>query len=292
MGRWPIALLAASIALVAASARAQSDELVLTPTVFATHGLPANAVTVFTASCQTGYIATNAGIAKPASGTTLIGVAPVGRRSYRFRFGNPVTNTARRVTVAVACRRLSAAGKPDYTLELRPLAPKRVLVGAHQTARVPIPCRPGTVPGGSGLDLDAGGSSGQAYRAAPRLAVLRQVSTLTGFFFIVSNAGSRPRPVAFSGGCVTLARASGAAPERLHLALRTFHVAVFPGKRTFVRRCRAGTFSVAAGFSLHSAAVRADGAAVIGSGARWTLESDATGPTLADLQLTCGSLAP
>jgi hypothetical protein len=42
MGKAAIALPAAGIALVAASARAQSQQRVLTPSVFATRNLPAN----------------------------------------------------------------------------------------------------------------------------------------------------------------------------------------------------------------------------------------------------------
>jgi hypothetical protein len=284
-------LLAASIALVAASARAAGEQLVLAPTVFATHGLPANAITAFTTSCPSGYIATSAGIAKAAAGTTLLGIAPEGRRVYRFRFGNPVTNGARRVSVAVACRRLSTVGKPDYTLELLPLRPRLMTVAPHRTTRTSVACRPGTVPGGAAFDLDVGAAP-QTYRGGARLSVRRQTSTLTGFSFAVTNAGSQPRAVAFYGGCVTLARAPNAAPERLHLALMTFRVVVRPGKQTFSRRCRGGSFSVAAGFALRTSVTQADGAAAIGSGGRWALESDAGGPTLAELQLTCGRLAP
>lgn len=53
MGRWVIALVAAGVVLVGAAARAQTDQVVLAPTVLASHDLPSNAITGFTVTCPT-----------------------------------------------------------------------------------------------------------------------------------------------------------------------------------------------------------------------------------------------
>jgi hypothetical protein len=104
-----IALLAVGIALVAASARAQIGQVVVARAVHASHDLPANAVKAFAVVCRASYAAASAGISTPAPGTTVLAVAPVGLSGYRFRIGNPATNGDRRVSVAVACRKLAAA---------------------------------------------------------------------------------------------------------------------------------------------------------------------------------------
>src|SRR4051794_7653443 len=116
MERWVIVLLAAGIALVAASARAGTDQVVAAPTVLATHELPSNAITGFAVTCPPGYVAVSAGVTRPGPGSTLLSVKPVGPSGFVFRFGNPVTNDATRVTVAVACRKLS--GGPVFKLKL------------------------------------------------------------------------------------------------------------------------------------------------------------------------------
>src|SRR5438034_11785901 len=100
MGRWAIALVAAGVVLVAAAARAQSDQVVLAPTVFASYSLPSDAVTGFTVSCSSGYLAVSGGVSRPGVGATLLSVRPLGLRGFTFRFGNPATNDATRVTVA------------------------------------------------------------------------------------------------------------------------------------------------------------------------------------------------
>src|SRR4051812_42995951 len=116
MERWVIVLLAAGIALVAASARAGTEQVVVSPTVFASHELPSNAVTGFAVTCPPGFAAVSAGVTSPRAGSTLLTVKPVGPRGFVFRFGNPVTNDATRVTVSVACRKLG--GGPVFKLTL------------------------------------------------------------------------------------------------------------------------------------------------------------------------------
>src|SRR5512144_1506115 len=254
MGRWVIALLAAGVALVAASAWAGSEQVVLAPTVYATHDLPANAITTFTATCPAGYSAASGGVSTPAPGTTLLAIAPVGLRGYRFRLGNPVTNGDQRVTVAVACRKLVAvAGRPALTLKLKPLKTRYVLVPPGKSAAASLACPPGTVPAGLGVDLDPSRQQAVgAYRATLRLSIRRQMQTLQRFSFAVANDGAQARRVAVYAACLTLQRAAGATNVRLHVQVTTFRVPVRPGGQTFGRRCRAGWFSLAAGYALRS----------------------------------------
>jgi hypothetical protein len=289
MGRWVIALLAAGVALVAASARAQTEQVVLAPTVFATHGLPANGITTFTATCPRGYIAVSAGVSTPAPGTTLLEVTPVGLSSYRFRFGNPVTNDDQRVTVAVACRKVSAA---KYVFRLKPLKTKYVIAPPRKAAAAILDCPSGTTPAGAGVDLDpARGKSVHAYRAGPPLSIRRQTTTLSRFSFSVLNSGAQSRTVAFYGGCLTLVRAAGTAPQRLHVKVTTIRVALHLGPQTITRRCPSGWVSLAAGYSLLSRPTTTAGAAAISRCGQWALLNDGEGGTKADVQLACGRLA-
>jgi hypothetical protein len=291
MGRAAIALLAAGIALVAASARAQGEQRVLAPSVFATRDLPANAITTFTVPCRSGFIATSGGIAKRAPGASLLAIAPVGLRAYRFRFGNPVTNDKQRVTVAVACRRVAAGGEAKYNLRLKSLKATTVTAPPRKAAGALLACPSGTVPAGAGADLDPSrAKSVRAYRGGLRLTIRRQTSTLSRFSLSVQNAGSQSRQVVFYGGCVTLV--SGAPRERLHVELKTFRVEVEAVNQSFRRPCRRGWFSLAAGFAVRSRLTQVDGAIAVGSGGRWSVSTDADTPAPADLQLTCARLAP
>ena len=65
MGGRVIALVAVGIGLVAASAWAQSGQVVLGPTVYASHDLPSDAITGFTVPCPSGYVAVSAGVSSP-----------------------------------------------------------------------------------------------------------------------------------------------------------------------------------------------------------------------------------
>lgn len=292
MGRLAIALLAASVALVAAAARAQNQQHVVATTVFAAHGLPANAITTFTVACPSGYIATSAGIAKRAPGATPLAITPAGLRAYRFRFGNPVRNGKQRVTAAVACRKLAAAGQTRYKLKLKALKPTTVTAPAGKVAGASLACPSGTVPAGAGADLDPNRQKSlQAYRGGLRLSIRRQTSTLNRFSLSVQNAGSQPRTVVLYGVCITLARAAGAPRQRLHVQVTTFRVDVSAGNQSFSRPCRRGWFSLAAGFAVRTRMTQVDGAVAVASGGRWLVSSDADTPSPADLQLTCARLA-
>ena len=137
MGRWVIALVAAGVVLVAAAARAQSGQVVLAPTVYASHNLPSDAITGFTVTCPPGYVAVSAGVSSPGAGSTLLSVRPVGLRAYTFRFGNPATNDPTRVTVAVACRKIRPPGPVIVLKRVK----TRVVVrpGRRSRARSPAP---------------------------------------------------------------------------------------------------------------------------------------------------------
>jgi hypothetical protein len=294
MGKAAIALLATGIALVAASARAQSEQRVLASSVFATRTLPANVVTTFGVTCPSGFIATSAGIAKPAPGAFVLAIIPVGLRTYRFRFGNPATNDKQRVTVAVACRKVAASRPAKYKLRLRSLKETTVTAQPGKAAVASLACPSGTAAAaGAGADLDPNRqNSAQAYRGVLRVSIRRQTSTLSRFSFSVQNTGSQARAVVFYGGCVTLTRAAGAPRERLHLGVTTFRVDVRTGSQSFSRRCRRGWFALAAGFAQPSRLTQVDGAIAVGSGGRWSVSSDADSPAPADLQLACARLAP
>jgi hypothetical protein len=286
MGRLVLALLAVATALVAVSAHAQSQRRVLTPTVLFARGLPANAVTTFAVSCRLGYVATSAGVARPAPGTALLAVTPSGTRSYRFRLGNPAGNGRKRVTVAVACRKLVPADG-RYRLRLALTKPVAVSMAPHATAGASLACPSGTVPAGAGADLDPGRPRA---RGGPRVSIRRETSTLGRFSFSVLNGTSRARRVALYGSCATLARAAGAPLRRLHVEVLTFTVDVSAANQTFARRCRRGWFALAAGFSARSRLTRVDGAVAVGAGGRWTASNDADTPAAVDLQLTCARL--
>jgi hypothetical protein len=289
-----IALLAVGIALVAASARAQSAQVVAAPTVYATHDIPANAVTTFTVRCSVGYAASSAGIATPAPGTTVLAIAPVGLRGYRFRIGNPATNGDQRVRGAVACRKVvSAASGPRFTLKLKPLKTRYLTVPARKAASATLACPPGTVPARGGMDLDPrGGKSVEAYRVGPGVSLRRQTATLRRFLFSVQNTATQPKRVALYGGCLTLTRAAGAPRARLHVRDTTYRVLVHPGAQMVTRHCRPGWVSLAAGFSLRNHVTNATGAAAVAGGGRWSVLSDAATDTLADVQLACGRVGP
>jgi len=289
-----IALLVAGIALVAASARAQSAQVVVAPTVYATHDLAANTVATFTVGCSAGYAATSAGIATPGPGTTVLAIAPVGLGGYRFRIGNPALNGNRRVRVAVACRKvLAASSGPRFTLKLKPLKTAYLTVPARKAASATLTCPRGTVPARGGMDLDPGGvKTVAAYRVGPGVSLRRQTATLRRFAFSLQNTATRARRVALYGGCLTLTREAGALPARLHVRATTYRVLVHPGAQVVTRRCRPGWVSLSAGFSLRNRVTNAAGAAAVAGGGLWSVVSDAAMDTLADVQLACGRVGP
>jgi len=281
MGRSVLVVVAACVALVGASARAQPEQaglVVLAPSVFATHGVPSNAVTTFTVTCPAGYMAVSAGITAPASGTTVLAITPVGLSAYRFRIGNPAANDDQRVTVVVACRKVRAA---NLVLWLKPLKPKKVLVPAGKTASATQPCPKGTTPANGGYAL-----------GSAALSVRRESSTLTSASYAVANSGSRARRAVLYGACLTLFRTADSPFEQLHVQVTTFRVPLRAGEQTLGRACPGGWFALDAGYVLRARSTKVDGAAPTARGGRWKLANGTDGTVLADVQLACGRLGP
>jgi hypothetical protein len=276
MGRGVIALLAAGVAL-AAPAHALREQVVAARTVLATHRLPEKTVSSFTVACRTGYVASSAGVSRPAPGTSVLAIRPVDVRAYRFRIGNPADNGRQRVTVALACLGLAPADTTRYSLRLTTVKKQAVAPGRKVTGRS-LTCPAGTVPAGGGMELDRS------------LALRRLTSSLSRFSFSAQNAGPQARRVVFYGNCLTLARAADAPRRRLHVNVSTFRVQVRPGSQTVGRSCRSGWLPLAAGYELRSKLTQVDGAAALGAGGRWSVTSDAELATTADLQLACGRL--
>jgi hypothetical protein len=283
MGRSVLALTAACVALVAASARAQPDQAgqaVLAPSVFATHAVPSNAVTSFTVTCPRGYTAVSAGVTSPAPGTTVLAVAPVGLSAYRFRIGNPATNDDQRITVVVACRKLGS-NTSRFVLRLKPLERKIVVVPQHTTASATLSCPRGTTPANGGF---AFGST--------TLSLRRETSTLTSASYGFANSGSRARRATVYGGCLTALRTADAPFEQLHVQVTTFRVPLRTGEQTLGRSCRKGWFSLDVGYVLRTASTKLDGAAPTANGGRWKLTNPTDAAVLADVQVACGRVGP
>ncbi len=278
-----MALAAACVALVAASARAQpqsASQVVLTPSVSATHAVPSGAITAFTVTCRAGYTAVSAGVTSPARGTTVLAIAPVGASAYRFRIGNPATNDDRRITVAVACRKVGT-GVSNFVLRLKPLKRKTVVVPAHKTASATLPCPKGTTPANGGF---AFGSTA--------LSVRRETETLTSASYTLANSGSRARRAVLYGACLTLFRTASSPFEQLHVQVTTFRVPLRPGAQTLGRTCARGWFSLDAGYLLRARTTTLDGASPGAHGGRWLLTNPTDSAVLADVQLACGRLGP
>jgi hypothetical protein len=283
MGRSVLVVTAASVALVAASARAQPDQagrLVLTPSVFATHKVPSNEVTSFSASCRGGYTAVSAGVSSPAPGTAVLAIKPVGVSAYSFRIANPAANDDQRVTVVVACRKIGANAS-RFVLRSRPLKPKVVVVAPGKTASATVTCAKGTTPANGGF---AFGST--------TLSVRRETSTLTSTSFSFANSGSVARRATVYGACLTLFRTADAPFQQLHVRVTTFRVPLRTGAQTLGRLCRTGWFSLDVGYVLRARSTKLDGAAPTASGGRFKLTNPTDAAVLADVQVACGRLGP
>ena len=283
MGRLVLAVTVACVALVAASARAQPDhaaQVVLAPSVFATHDVPSNAITTFTVTCPAGYTAVSAGITSPAPGTTVLAIAPLGLSTYRFRIGNPATNDDQRIAVVVACRKIGSNAS-RFVLRLKPLKRRVVVVPPHKTASATLACPRGTTPANGGF----------AFGSAA-LSVRRETSTLTTASYSFANSGARARRATVHGACLTLFRTADAPFEQLHVRVTTFRVPLRTGEQTLARSCRKGWFSLDVGYVLRARSTKLDGAAPSGAGGRWTLTNPTDAAVLADVQVACGRLGP
>jgi hypothetical protein len=285
MGKWVIVLVAAVAALVAPSSLAQG---VLSKSVFHTASLRSNTLTAFTVTCPRGYLALGAGISRPASGVTLVGIRPAGARTFTFRFGNPPTNPAQHVTVAVSCVKF-----PSKALIRPKVVPVRskLTVAPGRAKAAALLCPLGAFPAGWGADL-APVRSQHGYLPGPagRVSVRKALMHLRGFSFSLRNRGVKAQSVSLYGTCLAAVRSAGASREKLHVRIITFGRPVQPGSQRIVKRCPTGWISLTAGYGLRSPVTTINGAAAIGAGGRWWLASDAVGSTVVDVQLVCARI--
>jgi hypothetical protein len=287
MGRWVIGLVAAGVVLVAAAARAQTDQVVSAPTVVASHNLASDAVTGFTVSCPAGYAAVSGGVSRPGAGTTLLSIRPVGLTGFTFRFGNPVTNDPARVTVAVACRKVRS---PGPVLLLKPVKMRMVVRPRTQKSGT-LACPPHTTPAGAAVDLDPGRAKSVHSFAGTALSVRSTTATLRAFQFRIANAGSRAHDVVVNGTCVTVLIAPEVERVKLSTTISTYTNVIAPGRHHVQHRCRSGWTALGAGYGLTSGPARVDGAAALATSGAWWVRNTATSPLTARLQVTCARVA-
>ena len=268
MGRWLIALLAASVGLVGAAA---SAHVVVATTAFDTHRLKRHATTAFGVSCRRGFVAVSGGIAGPAGDARLLALEPRDLRSFGFRFANPCA--ASRARVAVACRRSSGPELRLTRLE------RRLAVPAASFASAVLRCPRQTTPAGSGVDLRGGG-----------VELRRATATLRGFSFSVRNASSKPATAELYGNCLTAVRPAGAAAEPLRVEITSFTDVLRSGTQPLRHACRKGWLSLGTGYALRGPELDVRASAAVGAGGRWRVANGSGGAAKVVLQLVCGRL--
>ena len=288
MGRWVIALIGVAALVAAPSA---TPQIMLAQTVFHTAGLPSNAITGFNVTCPPGYVAVSAGVSSPAPGVTTLSIRPVGSRNYVFRFGNPVTNPHQRVTVAVSCRRVRAGRGTTPYLKVKPVKLTPVQVKQQSQKKESLSCPSGTVPAGTGFDLDPVRSKAVGRFSGTKLSIRRQTQSLHGVAVILRNSGPRARPVALYATCLTVVRPQGASSGRLLVKILTDTTSIHPGSQAVKHPCPRGWTALATGFAIPSS-IGMDGSAAIGPVGSWSLTNHADNAALVDLQLVCGRLSP
>ena len=282
MGRWVIALVAAGVVLVAATARAQTDQVVLAPTVFASHNLPSDRITGFTVSCPAGYAAASGGVSSPGTGATLLSVRPIGTSGFTFRFGNPVTSDATRVTVAVACRKIT--GGP--VLKLKRVKTRLVVRPGRQNSGTLV-CPPNSTPAGAAVDLTPGQAKSVDSFSGGSLSLRATTATLKAFQFRVANTGERAHSAVVEGNCATVGLMSRVEHAKLSTKITTYTNVVAPGRNHFRHRCPSGWISLGTGYVLTSASVRLEGTAAIGAAGQAWLRNTGAAPLTARVQLIC-----
>lgn len=268
MGRWPIALLAASVGFVAAAA---SAHVVVARTAYDAHRLKGHATTAFAVSCPRGFVAVSGGVAGPPADARLLGLQPRDARSFGFRFANP--GAATRARVAVACRRSSGPELRLTRLE------RRLAVPAGGFASATLRCPRQTTPAGSGVDLRGEG-----------VTLRRATANLRGFSFSVRNANGKPARADLYGNCLTAVRPADAAAEALRVEITSFTELVSPGAQAFRHACRKGWLSLGTGYALRGRALDVRAAVAVGAGGRWRVANRSGDAAKVVLQLVCGRL--
>jgi hypothetical protein len=287
MGRWVIALVAAGVVLVGAAARAQTGQVVLAPTVFASHNLPSDAITGFTVSCPPRYAAVSAGVSGPGPGSTLLSVRPVALRAFTFRFGNPATNEPTRVTVAVACRKIRP---PGPVLLLKPVKTRMVVRPRTQKSGT-LACPPHTTPAGAAIDLEPGRAKSVDSFAGTAFSVGSITATLRAFQFRIANAGTRAHDVVVNGICVTVLLAPEVERAKLSTTISTYTNVIAPGRHRVLHRCSSGWISLGAGYGLTPGPARVDAAAALATSGAWWVGNTAASPVTTRLQVICARVA-
>lgn len=282
MVRWVIALVAGGVVLVAAAARAQSEQVVLAPTVYASHNLPSDAITGFTVSCPSGYLAASGGVSSPGAGATLLSIRPVGLSGFTFRFGNPVTNDATRATVAVACRKIS--GGP--VLKLKRVT-TRVVVKPGTQKSGSLACPPNSIPAGAAVDLDPVRAKSVDSFSGGALSLRATTATVEAFHFRIANTGERAHNTVVAGNCVTVGLVPQVRHARLSTKITTYTDAVTPGRHHFRHRCRRGWVSLGTGYTLTSGSLQLEGTTAIGKAGQAWVENTGDSPLAVRLQVVC-----
>lgn len=282
MGRRVMALVAAGLVLVAAAAGAQTGQVVLGPTVSASHELPSNAITGFTVGCPAGYAAVSGGVSRPGAGSTLLGIRPVGLRGFTFRFGNPAINDATRVSVAVACRTIRGGA----LLKLKP-ARIRVVVEPGTQQSGALACPPGSTPAGAAVDLDPGGAKSVRSFGGPSLELRATSATPHAFKFRIANTGTRTREAVVRGNCGAVELAADVQSAKLSTKVTTYTTVITPGLHHYAHRCRRGWISVGTGYALGSGSLRLEGTAALGTVGRAWVRNTSASPVAARLQVLC-----
>jgi hypothetical protein len=287
MGRWVIALIGLAALVAAPSA---TPQIIVAQTVFHNAGLPSNAITSSNVTCPQGYVAVSAGVSTAAPGVTTLSIRPLGLRTYAFRFGNPATNPHQRVTVAVSCRRIRVRRGTSPYLKLKPLKLKSFQVKPESQKAASLSCPSGTVPAGTGFDLDPARSKVLGRFSGTALSIRRQTQTLHGVALTVRNSGSRARAVALYATCLTVIRPPGASSGRLLVRIVTDTAPIHPGSQAVKHSCPRGWTALATGFALPGS-IAIDGSAAIGRAGKWSLTNRGDSSALSDLQLLCGRLS-
>ena len=260
--------LAAAVALVA-PAPAGAQKIVVTPPVLYTANIPSDSIVTFTVTCPRGYFAMSAGVVSPAPGVTTLKIAPVGASGFSFRFGNPVTNPAGRVTVSVTCRKIGLIPglkiKPAWltgTVKSKP-----ILVPPGQTKKLNLKCPPGEAPTGYGYDEP---SSAPKYVSAKvpnpieTLDILRAMPVPGAWSFTLENTWKdSPKSAVLYARCASRTVQFPNHPqEHVQVARMTFHERAKSGKNRYSAGCSKAFVPLGTGFSLpgkHAAEVVATG---------------------------------
>jgi hypothetical protein len=283
------------VAALVAPAPAGAQKIVVSPPVLHTADIPSNSIVTFTVTCPPGYFAMGGGVVSPAPGVTTLSITPVGARAFRFRFGNPVTNPAGRVTVSVTCRKIGFVPglkiKPAWltgTVKSKP-----VIVPPGQTKKLNLKCPPGEAPSGYGYDES---SSAPKYAGAKvpspieTLDIVRAMPVPGAWSFSLENTWrDSPKSAVLYARCVSRTVQLGGRKEHVQVARMTFHERAKSGENRYSARCQKTFTPLGTGFSLpgkHAAEVVGTG--ILKTVALWFVDGFKEPFPKLDVYLLCG----